>query len=149
MPNIFEVLRNKKLDEFRQAPSFNPYSLKHWALASAVESVVKSAISDDDCPFKPKKCDIPLFGELKLLHKRGAGFLNYEFSFDGGQYSHYTLAKIIDEWEKHSISAVCWYFPIMIGEDRLKPSCSCRRGYGWGDININGHRLLCQREKFQ
>lgn len=144
MVDIFEVLRNNKTLTSYPTPTFSPYSLKHWALATVVESAVKSTV-DDNFPFKINKCSIPLFEELKVLHRRGSRFLDYEFSFTEGLW-YYPLNVLIDNYEKKYASATCWCAPIIIGMDRLKPYCSCCVGGEKRNIVINGHSHLCKRK---
>lgn len=144
MVDIFEVLRHNKEFTFSPVSTFSPYSLKHWALATAVDIVVKSTV-DSNNPFKINKCSIPLFEELKLLHRCGARVLDYEFSFNEG-LSYYPLSILIDNWEKHYVAAPCWSIAAIIGLDELKPFCSCRAGGGMRNIGANGHSHLCNRE---
>lgn len=142
MVDIFEVLQNKKRQPFQPCPTFKPYSLKHWALALAVESAVRSTVDFNNL-FKINKCNIPLFEELKRLDRLGASFLDYEFSFNEDRWPYYTLGKLIDNWGQKYIAASCWCVPIIF-EDSLKPYCSCRVGSKEKNISVNGHNHLCQ-----
>lgn len=121
--------------------SFKPYSLQHWALSTTVKSVIEDISL---CFFNRR--DILLFDKLKLLHRRGTRFLDYEFTYD--ERTWVTLGTIINDWEQRhhgspetSLAAKRRCIPLFFRYDDLKPFCGCRGG----KTRVDGHSLHCDR----
>lgn len=137
------------------AASYKPFSLQHWALVAAVKYSVKSATFWLECV----KLDIPLFDDLRMLHKSDCRFLNYEVAFLRPPFGfpirstwlraplHILIAKWAERFEKDDLNnifgPVVYSCDLALNIDTLKPSCSCRVPNADTVVTRYKHRFDC------
>lgn len=149
---------------------FEPFSLQHWALHSAVKRSIFVNTRYAGCLMG----DNALFDDLKILHSRGARFLDYEFAVNGQDNCRLRvpLHELVFNWDRRyrgTIKEIFWpnlyCHRVCQMINSFMPYCVCRRPPGepisvpGGECAgfmddptlkaINGHTLDCTRDEFR
>lgn len=138
--------------------TYTPFSLQHLALSASVKNALKTSTPNGGF----RMTDVPLFDDLKTIHRRGFRVLDYSFFVN--VYNTFCmripLPMLISNWSRRNLGnleemqATCMYCSdIAYNLDSLAPFCDCRLNLFYTKVKstdnlIDGHTHQCTRERY-